>query len=202
MRCVFSTLPVTVDGILEEVFCQYNRNFNSRPIVELIFKFTVIINGFYTYKKYPKLRYTSRYSTSYDHELIYFDQEREESGLIEYGSRPHNSISMFDLTGAPTISVFDWPNCERVKFINFNQIQLNINGDIVQIVLKSKLIFEKDESEKIYEYTKESRLPNWPTLRQLKMKYSQHPENYSLFGDVKIDIEKESSILPQWVHEE
>jgi hypothetical protein len=68
--------------------------------------------------------------------------------------------------------------------------------------LKSKLIFEKDETEKIYEYTKESRLPGFPTLHQLKMKYSQHPEYYRIFEDVKMDNEKESIILPQWVHEE
>ena len=75
-------------------------------------------------------------------------------------------------------------NCKKVGG-GFYSNYTGINGDIVQIVLKSKLIFEKDETEKIYEYTKESRLPGFPTLHQLKMKYSQHPENYRIFEDVK-----------------
>ena len=49
MGSVFSTL--TVDGILEKVFCQYtHENFDSTPIVELIFEFAVTINGFYCYR--------------------------------------------------------------------------------------------------------------------------------------------------------
>jgi hypothetical protein len=153
MGCVFSTLTVheileevtlslTVDAILEEVFCQYTHtNFNSTPIVELIFEFAVTINGFYCYKKWDKR------ILGYGCKLICFNQESHERQKVRIMTYDDSVLGNMrhDIRDE-----FDW---EFVKFINFNQIQLNVNGDIVQIFLKSKLIFEKD---KIYKYTEKN----------------------------------------------